>query len=140
MNFGNYRWVCLIVLAASMLAGGAAARAAELIMFETEGCEWCEKWRAEIGPVYPLTPEGKFAPLRRVEIARDLPADLAGFEGIYFTPTFVVLDGGKEVGRIIGYPGEAFFWGLLGEILKKHGLRPPKSPPPADPASDNQRS
>lgn len=128
MKFRKFRWVCVVTIVVAVFAANGGARAAELIMFETEGCEWCERWHAEIGPVYPLTPEGKFAPLRRVEIADDLPADLAGFEGIYFTPTFVVLDGGKEVGRIIGFPGEDFFWGLLGEILKKHGFRLAETP------------
>ena len=27
---------------------------------------------------------------------------------------------GKEVGRILGYPGESFFWGYLEEIVEKN--------------------
>lgn len=35
-----------------------------------------------------------------------------------YTPTFVLIDGGREVGRIEGYPGEAFFWGLLEKLAR----------------------
>jgi hypothetical protein len=35
------------------------------------------------------------------------------------SPTFVLSDGGREVGRIIGYGGSDFFYGLLGELLNR---------------------
>ncbi|MAF49413.1 MAG: hypothetical protein QGH73_06960 [Rhodospirillales bacterium] len=104
------------------------ARAAELVMFEEEGCEWCQVWNETIAPVYPKTPEGGFAPLRRVDISDDQPKDLQHINGVHFTPTFVIMDGGKEVGRIIGYPGEEFFWGLLEEILRKAGFESNAAP------------
>ncbi|NQV55219.1 MAG: hypothetical protein HQ503_05110, partial [Rhodospirillales bacterium] len=81
----------------------------------------CDTWNEIIAPIYPKTPEGKFAPLRRVDIADGTPKDLGHINGIAFTPTFVVMERGREVGRIIGYPGEDFFWGLLEGILKKAG-------------------
>ena len=36
-----------------------------------------------------------------------------------FTPTFILVEGGEEIGRIEGYPGEHFFWPMLGQLLKK---------------------
>ena len=36
-----------------------------------------------------------------------------------FSPTFVLTDGGREIGRIEGYPGEDFFWGLLEAMMPK---------------------
>jgi hypothetical protein len=33
------------------------------------------------------------------------------------TPTFALLEDGTEVGRTEGYPGEGFFWTLLGEMI-----------------------
>jgi thioredoxin-related protein len=112
------------VLLAGLLAGAVlfAARplfAAELIMFEQFGCEWCEVWNAEVGTIYAKTDEGRRASLRRVDIDDDRPADLAGIRGVRYTPTFVVMDRGREVGRILGYPGEDMFYGLLNQILKK---------------------
>jgi hypothetical protein len=34
-------------------------------------------------------------------------------------PLFVLVDKGREVGRIRGYPGEDHFWGLLGALIEK---------------------
>jgi len=95
------------------------AWAAELVMFESAGCEWCEAWNEDIGVVYDKTSEAKIVPLRRVDIDDDWPADLIKLDGLMYTPTFVIIDDGREVGRIIGYPGEDFFWQLLNEIIKK---------------------
>jgi len=103
----------------AVLIGPAPLDAAELVMFEATGCEWCAAWDREIGIVYPRTEEGRQAPLRRVDKSQPRPADLAGLEGVVYTPTFVLMDRGKEIGRILGYPGESHFWGLLGVLLKK---------------------
>ena len=35
------------------------------------------------------------------------------------TPTFVLVHEGEEVGRLRGYPGDQFFWGLLGGMLER---------------------
>lgn len=95
------------------------AYAAELVMFEQQGCVYCQKWEREIGQAYPKTSEGKAAPLRKVDINRPIPEDLAGIRVERFTPTFVLLEQGEEVGRIRGYPGDEFFWFLLNELLEK---------------------
>ncbi len=49
-----------------------AASAAELVMFERAGCPWCRNWDREIATIYPKTPEGAKAPLRRVSLDRPL--------------------------------------------------------------------
>ncbi|MEO1205972.1 MAG: hypothetical protein AAFV45_06530 [Pseudomonadota bacterium] len=94
-----------------------SADAAELVMFEEDGCEWCHKWNEEIGVVYDRTDEGRRAPLRRVDIHAPRPVDLREITRINFTPTFVVIENGKEYGRILGHPGEDFFWPMLQKIL-----------------------
>ena len=95
------------------------ARAAELVMFEQAGCAWCEAFDREIAPIYGKTEEGQRAPLRRVDIAQNLPADLAFLDVERLAPLFVLVDRGHEIGRIRGYPGEDHFWGLLGVLIKK---------------------
>ena len=95
------------------------ARAAELVMFEQAGCAWCEAFDREIAPIYGKTEEGQRAPLRRVDIAQNLPPDLAFLDVERLTPLFVLVDRGREIGRIRGYPGEDHFWGLLGVLMKK---------------------
>ncbi len=96
-----------------------SAGAAELVMFEDAGCVWCARFNAEIAPIYPKTDEGKRAPLRRVDSGAPLPADLAFITAERLTPLFVLVDNGREIGRIRGYPGEDHFWGLLGMLVSK---------------------
>ncbi len=93
--------------------------AAELIMFEQAGCSWCAAFDREIAPIYPKTTEGQRVPLRRVNIDRALPPDLAFIEVERLAPLFVLVQNGHEIGRIRGYPGEDNFWGLLGVLIKK---------------------
>jgi thioredoxin-related protein len=96
-----------------------SARAAELVMFEKAGCSWCETFDREIGPVYPKTAEGKRAPLRRVDIGAALPPDLAFIQVERLTPLFVLVDNGREIGRIRGYGGEEAFWMQLFMLMEK---------------------
>lgn len=96
-----------------------SASAAELVMVEENGCIWCERWNAEIGPIYPKTSEGRFAPLRRVDL-RAMPDDLEVARRINFTPTFLVVEDGREVARLEGYPGEDFFWPMITRLLKEN--------------------
>jgi protein-disulfide isomerase len=121
--------MALMVLALLAAAAGGAgapgnAQAAELVMFEAQGCSWCEIWDAEIGAVYHKTEEGRAAPLRRVDIDEPRPPGLEALRGVVYTPTFVLLDAGREVGRILGYPGEGHFWSLLGELIERLPARP----------------
>ncbi|KNX41764.1 hypothetical protein ROTO_17350 [Roseovarius tolerans] len=113
--------ICAAVLVSLGLTLGLTGplRAAELIMVEQHGCHWCEQWNAEIAPAYPNTEEGARAPLRRVLIS-DLPEDVAFTSRPVFTPTFVLVHEGQELGRMEGYAGAEFFWFLLGQLLNAH--------------------
>ena len=105
-------------LALIILAIPAHAEMA-LVMVEEQGCMWCARWNAQIGAIYPKTPEGQSAPLRRIEVNAPTPDDLTFKNAPHYTPTFILVDDGLEVARIEGYPGEDFFWGLLGMMLKQ---------------------
>lgn len=113
--------------AAGMVACGAladAAPAAELLVFEQAGCVWCQRFEREIAPIYPRTEEGRLAPLRRVALG-DEDAALADLAApVRFAPTFVLVEDGREVGRIPGYAGEEAFWGLLATMTKKLSQTP----------------
>ena len=110
-------------LAAGLIALSAAAfetaRAAELVMFERAGCPWCQRWEREVAPIYPNTPGGRQAPLRKVDLDRGVPADLTLDAPVRFTPTFVLVENGREIGRVTGYINDATFWGLLEKLLMK---------------------
>lgn len=109
------------------LPGVARAESAVLVMLKKQFCEWCAKWDEDIATIYPKTWEGRAAPLRRVDIHDDRPQDLTNVQYSRFTPTFILLVDGQEVGRITGYAGEDFFWGQLDELLSKAGIVEPQS-------------
>jgi len=115
--------VLALLTASAILAG--AAKAAELVMFRRDGCPYCAAWDREIGPIYPKTDIGKRLPLRMVDLDRGDSGNVRTRSPIRYTPTFVLVENGAELGRIEGYPGDAFFWGLLDGLLEK---LPPESP------------
>ena len=104
------------------MAGAAAPAPFQLLMFERDGCSYCRQWNEEIAPAYPKTPEGQAAPLQRLDVNAPLPdgVTLTGPPPV-FTPTFVLLSEGREVGRIEGYAGDQFFWVLLERLLRDAG-------------------
>ena len=108
-----------LILAIVLAAVGAAVQAADLVMVEQNGCHWCERWDKEVAHIYPQTDEGKRAPLRRVNL-RDLPDDITFTSRPVFTPTFVLVQDGQELGRMEGYNGDEFFWFLLTRLLDAH--------------------
>jgi hypothetical protein len=133
----------LLVLIAVVLTGLSRSVAADvapalapafsndtvLIMVDDKGCVYCVKWLREVGPSYSASDEGRFAPLERRAKGH---ADLNGLEGLRYTPTFVLLERGREVGRIVGYGGELHFWGEIERLMAKSSFRPgaptPKRP------------
>ncbi len=114
-----------LAAAALALTGAAAGARAELalLMIEQAGCVYCAQWDREISAIYPRTDEGRAAPLRRHNLRAPTPPGVTLDRPPLFTPTFILLDDGREVGRIEGYPGEDFFWGLLGGLLKQAAAR-----------------
>ena len=92
-----------------------------LFMAEEDGCFWCAKWDEEIAHIYPLTDEGRTAPLQRYDLHSETP-EVEFARRVHFTPTFILVEDGVEVGRIEGYPGEDFFWGLLTMMFQNAGI------------------
>lgn len=95
------------------------APAAELVMFEQAGCPWCEAFDNDVGKIYAKTEDGLRAPLRRIDIDRPLPPDLAFVHVERLTPLFVLIDKGREIGRIRGYGGREMFWTQLYTLMQK---------------------
>ena len=108
-------WLGLLLAA---VAFASAADALELVMFRRAGCPWCTAWDREIGPIYGKTDIGRRVPLRLIDLERADWMSFALSSPVRFTPTFVLVDGDRELGRIEGYPGESFFWGLLERLLE----------------------
>jgi hypothetical protein len=129
-----YRMLVNLLLKRQLLFGAALAagllcpalsNAAELVMFEQGGCVWCARWNRDVGPVYDKTAEAKLLPLRRVNIGQQAAAGIALDAPVRYTPTFVVVDNGREIGRITGYINDGAFWGLLDALEAKLEAAPP---------------
>ena len=109
-----------------------------LLMAEEEGCIWCARWNEQVGDAYGKTAEGRAAPLLRYDIRMGPPEGIDLARAAVFTPTFVLVRDGVELSRIEGYPGEDFFWGLLGRMLDDAGIDrvDPVAPDDATAAAD----
>ena len=107
---GRRGW--LTGLAALPFATHAAAPpAARMILLERHDCPWCRRWLREVGEAsWNLSDLGRRAPLRRVDVAQGLPEDLRILANWRFTPTFVLVSHDREIGRVIGYQADIFFW------------------------------
>lgn len=91
----------------------------ELVMVKRDGCIYCEIWERDLGPIYPKTDIGAFAPLRMVDITETKGKDTPFKNPVVFTPTFVIVKDGTEMRRMEGYQSEDFFWGVLEMILER---------------------
>lgn len=115
-----------VLIAAALLlfafSFAAPAAAAELVMFRRAGCPYCAAFDRAIGPIYPKTDIGKRLPMRQVDLDRGPDGKVTLVSPVRFTPTFVLVESGRELGRLEGYPGEDFFWGLLERLLLQHRL------------------
>jgi hypothetical protein len=58
--------------------------------------------------------------LRSIEMPAAAPQGVILALPVRISPTFVLTDDeGREVGRIVGYPGPDFFWGLFSDMISR---------------------
>jgi thioredoxin-related protein len=107
--------LCLLIL----FVVPVASQAAELLMFERDGCVWCQRWDRDVGQIYDKTDEARLLPLRRINIDKQSEAGITLASAVRYTPTFVVADDGREIGRITGFISDDAFWGLLGTFVTR---------------------
>jgi len=118
--------LCLFV---SLCSHSALSATAQLLMIEETNCPYCKRFNDEIAPAYPNTTEGKLAPLKRINLDDGWPDALSHINSESLTPTFILLQDNREVGRLHGYQGDEFFWFLLGELLEKLESAPYEAKP-----------
>ena len=100
------------------LCAAAFAQTAELIVVDRPGCPFCERFEREVAPAWPNTDEGRAVPLRRVSLRERWPDDLGAVVPPDLTPTFILVERGTELGRLVGYRGDEHFWFLIGQLLE----------------------
>lgn len=108
-----------LILAVTMAALPAAAGPLRLLMVEKEGCVYCAAWNRDIAPGYAATEPGRAAPLQRVDVHGPWPDGLALARRPFVTPTFILLDGGSEIGRLEGHMTARQFYPALSALLAR---------------------
>ncbi len=122
----NFLLIGLFAVAANLLP--LTARAAELLMFESRSCIYCLRWDRDVGSVYDRTEEAKILPLRRIDIDRQSASGVTLQSPVRYTPTFIVVDKGREIGRIEGFSSDDQFWGRLDELAARVTARAAPEP------------
>ena len=84
-----------------------------LVMFTSKDCPACQAWEREIGSIYKKSQYQVTFPLTRLNFSTPRPEWLSIKEPISGTPTFVIIENGHEVGRILGFTGPEMFWWQL---------------------------
>jgi thioredoxin-related protein len=102
---------------ALLVSSVASLQAAELVMIDLRSCNYCAKFRREVVPTYNATSAGEVAPLRYVSPLRRWPADLAGIRPAPYTPVFILVEEGREIGRFAGYASAEDFWAKLNPLI-----------------------
>lgn len=109
-----------ILIALSLaVATAVPVAAAELVMVRTPECGYCRQWDREIGRSYPATDLGAALPVSMRDLRREMPGRLTLRGPIIYTPTFLIIDRNREVGRIEGYPGRDAFWSRLSGLASR---------------------
>lgn len=119
MRFKRLTSVVAAALLTVMAVAPGFAQEFRLLMIDQVGCYVCAAFNRDIAPAYEVSPEGAVAPLIHADLRGDLPDGVALTSRPFVTPTFVLLDlNGQEVGRLIGFPGEDFFWPYINEMFE----------------------
>jgi hypothetical protein len=108
-----------VLLAALALVVCATAARADLTLYMVEqpGCAWCRQWDREVSQPYEASATGARAPLVRVQLRDGAPDGVTFKMRAVFTPTFILVQSGQEIGRIEGYLSADFFWQHLDRML-----------------------
>lgn len=121
-----------VLIAATLLAAlpvdGARARSDlgkpaaaispyELIVFEVDGCNYCHDFRAQILPLYSSSPLGREAPIRFVNVSHSDETKMGLNAAITVAPTVVLMREGREIDRIVGYPGPINFMKMVNYMM-----------------------
>jgi hypothetical protein len=91
-----------------------ASAPAVLVMIGDPGCPYCARFDREVAPGYRASEDGRLVPLVR---RNRHDADIAFIPRIVYSPTFVMLIRGREIGRIVGYGGADIFWMQVAALL-----------------------
>lgn len=123
MLAGMRRYLTPLGLLLLLTAGAASAGSLQLLVTHDAACGEYARWQREVAPTYASTAEGRAAPLLSVNTDGPWPNGLALASRPKATPTFILIDDGRELGRIEGYGDAASFRTRLARLLHQGGAR-----------------
>ena len=97
----------------------------ELLMFHSKYCGYCSAFMKEVAVDYEYKDhKNKDLPLVIIDAYNQPDWFREAYKGnrikgIFGTPTFIIWNGRKELGRIIGYNGKQWFYERLDELFQK---------------------
>ena len=124
------RWIGIALLAATVAAGAAMPAGArgvaptmlngssqEVVVFESANCIYCQLFRRDVLPQYLRSRRARSAPIRFVDARSADPGKFGLAAPLTMVPTVVVMQNGREQGRIAGYTGPEPFFHMISRIF-----------------------
>jgi thiol-disulfide isomerase/thioredoxin len=90
-----------LMISAAACFWSAPASALELVMFDAPWCGHCRAFKRDVLPWYGSSKVGRVIPLRVASMGHPVWFRLSS--PIHGVPTFILVDGGREVRRFYGY-------------------------------------
>lgn len=120
--FQKLKYFVFIIMLSAVLSNfnqtESVASDLRLVMFTSKDCPVCQAWEREIGSVYQKSNYQVALPLTRVNFSAGTSDRMSLQEPISGTPTFIILENGEEVGRILGFTDKEMFWWELSSFLE----------------------
>lgn len=101
-----------------------AATANELVVVEVKNCAYCRVFRRDLLPAYAASTKARDVPIRFLEVEEVSKAGIALRGPINIVPTVLVLEQGREIGRIPGLTGQDTFFRAIDYILGRPAQLP----------------
>jgi thioredoxin-related protein len=89
----------------------------ELLVVEVGNCVYCGVFRRDVAPAYTASVRARNIPMRFVDLDAPDVDRLLLTAPIETVPTVLVVENGREVGRIAGYVGPQIFFHALNRLL-----------------------
>lgn len=93
----------------------------ELLVVEVDNCIYCGLFRRDVASTYKTSVRAKAVPMRFVDLNAPDVDRLSLKSPIDSVPTVLVVENGREVGRIAGYVGPEIFFHSLSRLLPDQG-------------------
>ncbi len=91
----------------------------KLVMFETKNCNYCRIFTRDVLPDFQMSRLSFKVPFEDVDMDKE---GIAGYNlkhPVVSTPTFTMMNRGKEIGRITGYLPKKKFFRAVRYLLRK---------------------